>query len=57
MSPRGNQQLRLMSPQPARSSFRFLVVGTVCLTESPDDRHLAVLGQEFSGNIWMIENF
>ncbi len=39
MSPRGNQ-LRLMSQQP------------FCLTESPDDRHLAVLGQEFSGNIW-----
>jgi hypothetical protein len=39
MSPRGNQQLRLMSPQPARSSFRFLVVDIVCLTESPDDRH------------------
>jgi hypothetical protein len=51
MSPRGNQQLRLMSPQPAGSSFRFLVVWSVCLTESPDDRDLAVLGQEFSGNI------
>jgi hypothetical protein len=24
---------------------------------SPDGRHLAVLGQEFSGNMWMIENF
>ena len=38
MSPPGNQQLRLMSLQPARSSFRFPVVGTVCLTESPDGR-------------------
>ena len=57
MSPRGNQQLRLMSPQPARSSFRFLLVDIVCLTESPDDRHSGVFGQEFSGNIWMIENF
>jgi Tol biopolymer transport system component/DNA-binding winged helix-turn-helix (wHTH) protein len=24
---------------------------------SPDGRHLAVLGQEFNGNMWMIENF
>jgi Tol biopolymer transport system component len=24
---------------------------------SPDGRHLAVLGREFSGNMWMIENF
>jgi eukaryotic-like serine/threonine-protein kinase len=24
---------------------------------SPDGRHLAILGSEFSGNMWMIENF
>jgi hypothetical protein len=24
---------------------------------SPEGRHLAILGAEFSGNMWMIENF
>ncbi len=24
---------------------------------SPDGRHLAIFGTEFSGNMWMIENF
>jgi hypothetical protein len=24
---------------------------------SPDGRHLAIFGQDFNGNMWMIENF